>query len=120
VSLTPQVSTTYAVDYDAIPGLGESLMASLNPFRRRKRLPVPGILQVVMLSMVVNRPHALALADTDLLVEPAFPYGVQTTSWERHTEVFMHAYRAAAVTLARKVAEDDPRLAAIFGAGQSG
>jgi NTE family protein len=119
VSLTPLAPTTYPVDYGAIPGLGEQLVASLNPFRRRKRLPVPGILQVVMLSMVVNRPHALALADTDLLVEPALPYGVQPTRWERHTEVFTQAYHDAAATLRRWIAEDDPRLAAILGAGRS-
>jgi NTE family protein len=119
VSLSSQAPTTYPVEYDAIPGLRETLIASLNPFRRRKRLPVPGILQVVMRSMAVNRPHTLALADTDLLIEPALPYGVTPTRWERHTEVFMHAYHAAAATLRRQIAADDPRLAAILGAGQS-
>jgi len=119
VSLRPEEASTYAVDYDSIPGLRDSLIASLNPFRRRKRLPVPGILQVVMLSMVVNRPHALALADTDLLIEPELPVGVQPTRWERHTEVFMHAYHAAAATLRRQIAADDPRLAAVLGACQT-
>ncbi len=117
VALRPQAPTTYAVDYDAIPGLRESLIATLNPFRRRKRPPVPSILQVIMLSMVANRREALALAETDLLIEPALPDGVQQTRWERHTEVFMHAYYAAAATLRRRIAEDDPLVAAILGAG---
>jgi NTE family protein len=119
VALRPLAPTTYAVDYDAIPGLRETLIAALNPFRRRKRPPVPSILQVIMLSMVANRRQALALSDTDLLVQPAVPDGVQPTRWERHTEVFMHAYHAAAATLRQQIAEDDPRLAAILGAGQS-
>jgi len=114
VALRPQSPTTYAVDYDAIPGPRQALLAALNPAARRKRPPVPSILQVIMLSMVANRRQALALADTDLLFEPALPDGVQQTRWERHTEVFMHAYHAAAATLRRQIAEDDPRVAAIL------
>jgi len=120
VALRPQARTTYAVDYESIPGPRESLLAALNPFRRRPRLPVPGILQVVMLSMVANRRQDLVLADTDLLIEPALPEGMQAIRWERHTEVFMCAYRAAAAALRQQVAEADPRLAAILDSAKAG
>src|SRR5262245_6377359 len=47
--------TTYAVDYETIPGRGELLARLLNPFRRQPLPPVPGIFQVILLSMLAHR-----------------------------------------------------------------
>ncbi len=115
VRLRPPAPARFAVDYASIPGPSELLLASLNPFRRQERLPVPSILQVIILSMVANRRQDLTLESADMLIEPKLPPDLQWTRWERHSEVFMGAYHAAAATLRQAMAEADPRLVSILG-----
>jgi len=110
--------TLYEVDYHSIPGLRESVLASLNPFSRRKRPQVPNILQVIMLSMVANRRQDLALGDTDMLIDPALPADLQWSRWERHTDLFMCAYRGAAAVLRQGLERGDECLAAIVNAAK--
>ena len=116
VALKPQAPTLYAVDYQSMPGLRKTLLAWLNPLSRRKRAPVPNILQVIMLSMVANRRQDVPLGETDMWIDPTLPPGFQWSRWEGHTEVFMSAYRGASTELADGLARGEACLAAILNA----
>jgi NTE family protein len=73
VVLSADAPTAYPVDYETIPGPRELAAALLNPFARRRLPPVPGILQVIMLSMFANRRLDLPLTPTDILIKPDLP-----------------------------------------------
>jgi hypothetical protein len=117
--LGAEESARYSVDYDAIPGPAELAALLLNPFARRRLPPVPNILQVIMLSMMANRPSDLPLTDSDVLIRPQVPDDLRFTHWERHNEVFRDAYRGTAAWIAARQAEQDPKLGAIIGSGRT-
>ncbi len=119
VSLRIEEPAQGAVDYDSIPGLRELVAGALNPFARRRSPRAPTLLQVITLSMIANRREDLPLGAADLLIYPKFPAGVQWTKWERHTEVFISAYRGAVAAIAEKIAEADPCLATILDAREA-
>ncbi len=106
---------TYPVDYDSIPGPRELAVALLNPFSRRRLPQAPGILQVIMLGMLTNRRSDLPLGDMDILVRPELPEDLRFTSWERHNEVFLHAYRGVASWIDSRMAENDSKVLAVVG-----
>jgi NTE family protein len=115
VMLGGEESTRYQVDYNAIPGPAELAALLLNPFARRRLPPVPNILQVIMLSMMANRPSDLPLGDADVLIRPEVPVDLRFTHWDRHNEVFLDAYRGTAAWIAARQAEQDPKLGAVIG-----
>jgi NTE family protein len=119
VTLGVDASTTYTVDYDSIPGPRELVVALLNPFSRRRLPQVPSILQVIMLSMLANCRLDLQLSDTDLHIRPELPEDLRFTSWDRHNEVFLHAYRGLASWIQARVAEEDARVLAVLGTARS-
>jgi len=107
--------TSYAVDYEAIPGAFELIGAMLNPFSRRRLPQVPSMLQVIMLSMLADhRPEPL-LNETDILIRPELPDDVRFTNWERHSEVFMKSYHGVASWIQARVAANDSRVLAVIG-----
>jgi NTE family protein len=107
--------TTYAVDYDTIPGRRELLTALLNPFSRRQLPQIPGIFQVIMLSMLANRRADIELGEMDVLVRPELPADIGFNSWERHTEVFHRTHRSVAAWIEARVAETDANVLAVLG-----
>jgi NTE family protein len=115
VALGVDARTTYAVDYETIPGRGELLLSFLNPFARRRHPPVPGIFQVIMLSMLANRRTEIALGDADILIRPELPPDLKFTNWERHTEVFRGTHRSTAAWIAARKAEMDAKVLAVLG-----
>jgi NTE family protein len=114
VALPTDVPTTYDVNYHAIPSLREAIFAILNPFRDRKPLKIPSIVQVLILSMTANRRRDLPVTGTDLLIQPKLAADLHWFSWERHTEVLMCAYRDAAATLRAGLAEANPCILAVL------
>jgi NTE family protein len=110
VALGADAPATYMVDYDSIPGPRELIAAMLNPFSRRRLPQMPGILQVITLSMLANRRPDLELGDTDILVKPDLPDDLRFTSWERHNEVFLQTYRGVAAWIRGRIAENDPKV----------
>jgi len=106
--LGEDAARTYAVDYDAIPGFPELVTALLNPFSRRRLPQVPNVVQVIMLSMLANQQPDLRLGDTDILVRPELPQDVYFTSWEKHREIFLHAYRYTTEWIRARKEEMDP------------
>jgi NTE family protein len=118
VALAVDAPTTYPIDYQAIPGRGQLLLSLLNPFTRRRLPAVPGILQVIMLSMLAHRRADIDLGEQDVLVRPEIPEDLPFTSWDRHTEVFLGAHRSVAAWLAAALAEPDARVLAVLGKGR--
>ena len=116
VMLGSDAPRRYAVDYEAIPGPRALLAAMLNPFVRRRLPPAPGILQVIMLSMMANRPSALELSDSDILIRPQLPDDLRFAQWERHTEIFWQTYRDTAAWIAAQMKENPALRAVINGA----
>lgn len=106
--------TVYPVDYDSIPGPRELAAAIFNPFLRRRLPQVPSILQVIMLSMLANSHRDLQLGETDVVIRPDLPEDLRFTSWERHTEIFLHAHRAMAAWIQARLAAADPGLLAVI------
>jgi hypothetical protein len=72
-----------------------------------------------MLSMLANRRPDLQLSDTDILIKPELPADLRFTSWERHNEVFLHAYRGVASWIQTRLAEDDAKVLAVTTAARS-
>jgi NTE family protein len=107
--------TSFQVDYDSIPSRGELVAAMLNPFSRQRLPQAPGILHVIILGMLANQGSDLQLGDSDILVRPELPDDFRFTSWERHNEIFLHAYRGVSSWIQTRLAEADPRIRAIVG-----
>jgi NTE family protein len=114
VILGGEFPETYSVKYESIPGARELVAAMLNPFSRRRLPRAPGILQVIMMSMLANRPTDLHLGETDVLVQPDLPANLGHNSWERHNEIFMHAYRSVAAWIAAQSTQTDARLRVVI------
>src|SRR2546423_5982297 len=94
----------------------ELTAAMLNPFSRRRLPQVPSMVQVIMLSMLASRNPELPLSDTDILIRPEVPIDLRFTSWERHNETFLHAYRGAASWIETRMAQADSGMLAVIGA----
>jgi NTE family protein len=114
VSLKADRYRTYAVDYGSIPGLGELAAALLNPFGRSRLPEIPGILQVLILSMLANRRYDLPLGDTDSVFRPSFSSDVNSTSWDRHAEILRSTYEQAVAWIRARLAEGDEALRALI------
>jgi NTE family protein len=118
VSLGLGGPTSYAVDYDSIPGAREMVAAMLNPFARRRLPQPPTILQIVMLSMHAHWRRDLELSETDILIAPELPPEFRLTSWERHKDIFAYSYQHVASWIAARVAEKDPALRSVLPASR--
>jgi NTE family protein len=114
VALKMGQAMRYGVEYDAIPGPVELGLSLLNPFSGRRRPPVPGILQVIGLSMLANSQPGLTPGDMDILIRPDLPPDARFTAWERHTEIFLHAYRSVAAWIQARIAAADPAVQAVI------
>ena len=113
VALSVRERTVYDVDYAQIPGSRQLLAATLNPFSRRRLPRVPGIMQVIGLSMLISRAD-LRADDADVVIRPEIPKGVRFMNWDRHTEVYRRAHADVAAWLGTRVAEGDPAVLAVL------
>jgi hypothetical protein len=66
--------------------------------------------------MLANRRPDLQLSETDILINPELPGDLRFTSWERHNEVFLHAYRGVASWIQERITENDSKMAAVISA----
>ena len=120
VALQVDEPTTYPVDYAAIPGLRELVVASLNPFARSRLPKAPSILQVIILSLVANRRTDIPVADSDLLIKPDFPAHARFTNWDRHQEIFEHAYHNTMRWIETRIAQNDAQMNMLLAPGPCG
>jgi NTE family protein len=111
--LSVRARTTYDVDYADIPGCRQLVTRALNPFSRRRLPRVPGIVQVIALSMLSARAE-LQADDSDVVITPEFTRDIGFMSWDRHTDVLRAAHRDTVAAIRRRLADDDSGLAAVL------
>ena len=114
VSLTADRHRTYAVDYGSISGPGELTAALLNPLSRSRLPEIPGILEVLILSMLANRRYDLPLGDADSVFRPSFSSDINATSCERHAEIVHSACEQAVAWIRARMADGDEALRALI------
>lgn len=87
------------VDYPSLPGRGELLRLTMNPFGRRPPR-VPGVVSTVMRSLLVGQSDMLAdLAPTDLMIRPPGLTGAGFLAWGQHKLFYEMAYKYATAIL---------------------
>jgi NTE family protein len=84
----------FTVDYQALPSRFELMRLAANPWRWAGMPKAPGVVAVLMRSMMANR-HAFKqhLTADDLLLVPPIPKGIGLLDWHRHKELFELSYR---------------------------
>jgi hypothetical protein len=63
--------------------------------------------------MLAHRPD-LTHSEADILIRPELPEDLRFTSWERHNETFLNAYRGIADWIRARIAEADARVLAVI------
>ena len=104
----------FSVDYDSLPSRSELMRLAANPWRWRTLPDAPGIVAVLMRSMMANR-HAFKqhLTADDLLLVPPVPPEIGLLDWHRHTELFDLSHKWGLKEAAR-LDRDMPDLASKF------
>ena len=84
----------FAVDYPSLPSRFELMRLAANPWRWGALPRAPGVVSVLMRSMMANR-YAFKqhLSAGDLLLVPPIPRGIGLLDWHRHKELFDLSYR---------------------------
>ncbi|MBL8567242.1 MAG: patatin-like phospholipase family protein [Hyphomicrobiaceae bacterium] len=78
----------FDVSYDAIPSRGDLIARSVNPFARKSLPDAPGLMTVLMRSLMANRQDFKRhLTDEDLLMVPPVPDDMSFLDWHRHSEL---------------------------------
>ncbi|BCH21030.1 cyclic nucleotide-binding protein [Mesorhizobium sp. L-8-3] len=109
----------YDIDYDRIPGASELAVGLLNPLRRARMPQVPSMLQVIAASMLVHRPHDIAVGEEDVVVCPQLSSTIGFMDWSRHSELFSDSYHGTARWIEERLRQNDPRLRAVLDAGRA-
>ncbi len=93
----------FDVAYDALPSRNALLAAAMNPFHRDALPAAPGLLTVLLRSLMANRQDFTRhMTEEDLLVIPPVPADMGFLDWHRHGELVNLAYRWAKGELARE------------------
>jgi NTE family protein len=116
VTLTTWAPKTYPINYDLIPGPGGLIIAGINAFFGRRLPRAPNMMEVITLSLKVNRRQHLPLGRMDMVIQPEIPANLHWLAWDRHTDVLMSAYRGGISTIRKRMAQKDACLMAIIDA----
>jgi NTE family protein len=92
----------FNVDYPSLPSRLELMRLLANPWGWGTLPRAPGVVAVLMRSMMANR-HAFRrhLTTTDLLLVPSIPPEIGLLDWHRHIELTEQSYRWALQEVAR-------------------
>jgi hypothetical protein len=74
---------------------------------------------VIILSLVANRRTDIPVADSDLLIKPDFPEHARFTNWDRHQEIFEHAYRNTMRWIETRIAQNDAQMNMLLAPGRA-
>lgn len=93
----------FDVAYDALPSRNALLAAMINPFHR-DRLPVaPGLMTVLLRSLMANRQDFTRhMSEEDVLVIPPIPDDMGFLDWHRHGELVELAHQWATSELSHQ------------------
>ena len=109
VSFTLPELERYEVDYETLPSRSELIRLAINPLRRQALPPAPGLITVLLRSLMANRrDFKRSMEPEDLLLVPPIPSTMGLLDWHRHGELFDLAYRWTLEELARLKAESHP------------
>ncbi|MGW8206768.1 MAG: cyclic nucleotide-binding and patatin-like phospholipase domain-containing protein [Hyphomicrobiaceae bacterium] len=93
----------FDVAYDALPSRSALLMAAMNPFHRDALPSAPGLVTVLLRSLMANRQDFTRhMSEEDVLVIPPLPDDMGFLDWQRHGEMVDLAYRWATAELERE------------------
>ena len=70
VTLTTWAPKTYPINYDLIPGPGGLIVAAVNAFFERRAPRAPSMMEVITLSLKVNRRQELPCGPVDMIIQP--------------------------------------------------
>ncbi|WP_249779480.1 patatin-like phospholipase family protein [Bradyrhizobium sediminis] len=105
----------FDVEYAALPGRFELVMAMLTPFRKKLLPAAPSAINVLWRSLVAHQRYdMLPAAPLDHVMRPPLSPEIGVTEFERHTEIFDAAYHWAREAIAALEAEGDAAIAAIL------
>lgn len=93
----------FDVAYDALPSRGALLTAAMNPFHRDALPSAPGLMTVLLRSLMANRQDFTRhMSEEDVLVIPPLPDDMGFLDWHRHGEIVGLSYRWARTELERE------------------
>lgn len=92
----------FPVDYDTLPSRNEMMRLALHPLKRGALPSAPGLVTVLMRSLMANRnDFKCHLGPDDLLLVPPVPADMGFLDWHRHGELLDSVYRWGKEELAR-------------------
>ncbi|MGD9786294.1 MAG: patatin-like phospholipase family protein [Hyphomicrobiaceae bacterium] len=96
----------FDVAYDALPSRNELISRALYPFGRDALPNAPGMMNVLMRSLMANRQDFKRhLTEEDVVVVPPVPDEMSFLDWHRHADIVDLSYRWAKEELAREGSE---------------
>lgn len=113
VNVQKSTEKTVHVDYDSLPGRGQLLRRTINPFAKTPPR-VPGVISTVMRSLLVAQSDMLAdLYPTDLMLRPPGLTGAGFLAWSQHKLFYEMAYKHALEVFAAEDADGTIAMAAL-------
>jgi len=110
---------TFDVDYAALPGRLELIVAMLMPFRKKLLPAAPNAVNVLWRSLVAHQRYdILPTTPLDTVMRPPIPPEIDVTDFDRHTDIFYASYLWARDAIAALEAEGNPAIAAILASGK--
>lgn len=86
----------FDVAYDALPSRNALLAAAMNPFHRGALPAAPGLMTVLLRSLMANRQDFTRhMSEEDVLVIPPVPDSMGFLDWHRHGELVQLSYQWA-------------------------
>lgn len=78
----------FDVAYDEIPSRADLIARTINPFTRSTLPAAPGLMEVLLRSLMANRQDFKRhLTEEDLLMVPPLPANLRVVDWHRHREI---------------------------------
>ncbi|MBY4894965.1 patatin-like phospholipase family protein [Rhodobacteraceae bacterium N5(2021)] len=107
------------VDYASLPGRGQLLRQTLNPFAKTPPR-VPGVISTVMRSLLVGQSDMLSnLAPNDLMIRPPGLKGAGFLAWGQHKLFYEMAYKHALEVFTAQDSDSAEAMAALRTAAQT-
>ena len=93
----------FDVAYDALPSRSALLTSAMNPFNRNALPSAPGLMTVLLRSLMANRQDFTRhMNEEDVLVIPPLPDDMGFLDWHRHADLVDLSYRWAKRELERE------------------
>lgn len=113
VNVQKATDKTVHVDYASLPGRGQLLRQTLNPFAKTPPR-VPGVISTVMRSLLVGQSDMLSDLDpTDLMIRPPGLKGAGFLAWGQHRLFYEMAYKHALEVFAAEDADATTAMVAL-------